>query len=236
MRSRVCVCVRTCIKNTPWLRQHRGEGSGHEAALTGTRACPMILWESHVRMRKNNTKRQSPVDVAYWGVPNCPLLSAAPSALTAPNPALFTPLIPTQTHTRALVRGMHVNTHTHTPTCIHYSYSWVGTWHVQLLKVNRGFFLAQSGEELCMAISRFVLVFLETCVLISDHLYAVYDSCLYLYTKSHLCRLWWWSGWVHGVKSWQLCLISGWYFFLLEEVTCLTVHMTSVHLNDKCIS
>lgn len=180
MRS--CVCVRTCIKNTPWLRQHRGEGSGHEAALTGTRACPMILWESHVRMRKNNTKRQSPVDVAYWGVPNCPLLSAAPSALTAPNPALFTPLIPTQTHTRALVRGMHVNTHTHTPTCIHYSYSWVGTWHVQLLKVNRGFFLAQSGEELCMAISRFVLVFFgDLCVNFWPSLCCLWQLSLFIY-------------------------------------------------------
>lgn len=38
-----------------------------------------------------------------------------------------------------------------------------------------------------MAISRFVLFFLETCVLISDHLYAVYDRVVFIYIQNHTC-------------------------------------------------
>lgn len=95
-------------QNAPWLRNHTGEGWGHEA---GTRACSMTLRHTyaHTHMR-TNTKRQSNVVVTHLGALNCPLLSVTPSALSTPNPAPSTPLI----HAPAFCTT-HTHTHAHTP-------------------------------------------------------------------------------------------------------------------------
>lgn len=101
-RFHINMCVYVCVGVYQWLRSHKEEGSGHEAAFIRTRECSMALKNTHMR---TNAERQSPVVVTYWGVLSCPLLSVAPSALTTPNPALYS----TNPHA---VQRVHSNTHT----------------------------------------------------------------------------------------------------------------------------